>query len=272
MLVGIVGALTPDDSLDVPRAASSESAPWGVLPPAGSTATRIVERHWDPSRPGYESVKVWERDQEDGTTATTAADTNAADAAGTADTATDTSAVAAAASSSAAASSDKRKPSPSSVSLRDGDVAVGVSRAAANFDDNVVRAMVGELDTQVASDEAACEPYTGALLAVMSSLANEHHAVRRMLKNELLPREWDRRALPEEGDSIRARLTKRLRGPGEDKTSTFTALTSPHLISHHITSPHITSLHCTSLYLALPCLALRWCLLSMLVNDSCTYP
>ena len=93
------------------------------------------------------------------------------------------------------------------------------------FNDEVVRAMVGELATQVESDDAAGEPYTGALLAVMSSLADEHRDVRRLLKSELLPREWDKRALPEVGESVRARLTRQLRGPGEE--SSHIALFSP---------------------------------------------
>ena len=173
-------------------ASSTESAPapWGVLPPAGAKAARIVERHWDPARPGYEAVKVWERDDDDDD------DDDGAGPAASRDSADD---------SGAACAAD---------SLHDKHAAA--ADAPEHIDDAVIQTLVSELDTQVMTDEAANEPYTGALLAVISDLVSEQPTVRRRLKNLLLPRDWDKSVHPEEGESLRARLTRQLRGPGKD--------------------------------------------------------
>lgn len=186
-LAGMIAGVTGCSHAGSVMASSTGPPPssWGVLPPTGSKAARIVERHWDPTRPGYEAVKVWERDDDDD-------DDDGAGPAATRD-------------SGAASTTD---------SLHDKHTAA--ADAPEHIDDTVIQTLVSELDAQVMTDESATEPYTGALLAVISELVSEQPAVRRRLKNLLLPRDWDKSVLPEQGESLRARLTQQLRGPGKD--------------------------------------------------------
>lgn len=78
----------------------------------------------------------------------------------------------------------------------------------------VVDILVAELDEQLLSDETANVPFTGALLAVLSGVGEAVSIARRRLKNRLLPRHWDRTRRPDDGESLRARFTRQLRGEG----------------------------------------------------------
>jgi hypothetical protein len=150
-----------------------------IFPAGGATATHIIERHWDPDQPGQETVKLWSRDDDTAIEGGNVAISDSSDV-------------------------DSR-------GGIDGDAA---AEDDGEYDKDVITALVCELDAQCRSGDGALTPYTGAVLAVLCGVAQDVAQARRQLKNMLLPRQWDRRRPPEEGDSLRARLTRYFCGEG----------------------------------------------------------
>ena len=159
------------------------------FPFPGAKVTSITERHWDPDMPGKETVKVWRRDDDE------------ADDAGQGGEASD-STLADHGQETTTAHGGETNPTAGT----DVDVDDGV------LDMEVLEQLVAELDVQTRSEATVAEPYTGALLAVLSALAADVSGARRFLKNRLMPRTFDRSKRPDDGDSLRARLARNLRG------------------------------------------------------------